>query len=148
MAANTNPIFTRVGDIGMAGAVLGATAVTNLDGTGALSPIYQADTTEGSYVTRIIAKPVSSANATVVRIYICSVTGAFTSGTSNTVANTDLIAEQTLPANTVSATAASPQFEIPINIALPIGFRLLASFGTSTGGAGTGYKLTTIAAKY
>lgn len=151
MPANTSPIFTRAADIQLANAVLGPTANTALDGTSSATSsaiIFQSDTTEGGFVQKVILKSVGSPAATVARIFVCSVTGAFTMGTSNTAANTRLVAESTLPAITVSQTAASPQFEIPLNFALPAGWRLLISFGTSTGAAGTGYSVTVVGGKY
>ena len=149
MPANRFPIYTRTADVQIGGAVLGPSANTSLDGTGSnITSIFQADTTEGGFVQKVIAKPVGSPAATVLRIFVCTNTGAFTPGTTNTAANTSLIAEYSLPAITVSQTLASPQFEVPINFPLPSGFRLLATFGTSTGSAGTGYALSVVAGKY
>lgn len=151
MAANTDPIFTRAPDFQFADAVIGPVANTNLDGTSSSTSMYalaQADTVEGGFVQKVILKAVGSPAATVARLFVCSVTGALTMGTSNTAANTRLICEQTLPAITVSQTGASPQFEIPVNFALPAGYRLLMSFGTSTGSAGTGYSASVVLGKY
>jgi hypothetical protein len=94
MAANTNPIFGRTPDVQLGGAVLGPSANTAQDGTGAnTTSIFQADTTEGGFVDEIRLKPVGSPVATVVRVFLCTVTGAFTAGTSNTVVNTAMISE-------------------------------------------------------
>lgn len=151
MAANIDPIFTRVPDIGLAGAVAGPTANTNLDGTSSstsMVQVYQADATNGSYLEKIILKAVGSPAATVVRIFICTVSGSFTMGTDNTAANTSMVGELQLPAITLSQTAPSPQFEIPLGYGIPAGYRVLASFGTSTGASGTGYNPVMIAGKY
>lgn len=149
MAANIDPIYSRAPDVQMGAAILGPSANTALDGTGAnTTSIFQADSVNGGYVQKVIAKAVGSPAATVMRIFVCSVTGAFTPGTSNTAANTAMVAEYTLPAITVSQTAATPQYEIPVNFPLPAGWRLLATFGTSTGASGTGYALTTVGGKY
>jgi hypothetical protein len=151
MAANTDPIFTRTADVQIGGAVIGPTANTAQDGTSSSTSMYalfQADATEGGYVQRVTVKAVGSPAATVMRLYLSTITGSLTMGTTNTVANTSLIGEMTLPAITLSQTAATPQFEWPINMAFPPGYRLLASFGTSTGAAGTGYICNVIAGKY
>ncbi len=149
MAANTNPIYTRQGDVQLGAAVLGPNANTALDGTGAnINSVFQANATEGGYVYRMRFKPVGSPAATVARVFVCTVTGAFTPGTSNTAVNTSLIAEISLPAITLSQTAATPDFELPLMFPLPPGFRLLVSFGTSTGAAGTGYAVTTFGGRY
>lgn len=151
MAANTAPIFTRLGDPQVGGAVIGPTANTNLDGTSSSTSstlIYTSDATNGSYVQKVILKAVGSPAASVARVFLCTATGALTMGTTNTAANTSLIGEVAVPAITVSQTAASPQFEIPINIALGLDQKLLLAFGTSTGAAGTGYASTVVAGKY
>lgn len=152
MTANTSPIFARAPDLQIAGAILGPSA----QGGGVPSQgvdantvsFYQADATEGSYVESVILKPVGSPAATVVRIYVCSVTGAFTPGTSNTAATVALVRELTLQLITASATWAQNDYEIPLDLKLPAGWRLLIGFGTSTGAAGTGYYATTKAGKY
>jgi hypothetical protein len=107
-----------------------------------------ADATEGGFVDEIRLKPVGSPAATVVRIFICSVTGAFTPGTSNTAANTSLFAEVTLGSITSSNSAAQNDIAIPIRKLIPAGWRVLIAFGTSTGSAGTGYAVSTWGAKY
>lgn len=149
MAANTNPIFGRSPDVQLAGAVIGPSANTSQDGTGAnTTSIFQADTTEGGFVDEIRMKPVGSPAATVARVFVCTVTGAFTPGTSNTAANTAMIAEISLASVSSSNSAAQSDIAIPIRKALPAGYRLLMTFGTSTGASGTGYAVTTFATKY
>jgi hypothetical protein len=149
MAANTNPIFGRTPDVQLGGAVLGPSANTAQDGTGAnTTSIFQADTTEGGFVDEIRLKPVGSPAATVVRVFLCTVTGAFTAGTSNTVVNTAMISELSLAAVTTSNSFAQNDISIPIRKAIPAGYRLLMTFGTSTGASGTGYAVSTFATKY
>lgn len=151
MAANLNPIYCRTPDIQVGGAVLGPTANTNQDGTSSstsMTSIFQADTTEGSWVDEIRLKPVGSPAATVCRVFLFASAGALTMGTTNTAANTSMIAEITLPAVTTSNTVAQNDISIPIRKAIPAGYRLLMSFGTSTGASGTGYAATTFAGKY
>lgn len=146
---NIDPIYSRAGDIQLGAAVLGPSANTALDGTGAnTTSVFQADTTNGGYVDTLRLKPVGSPAATVARVFICTVTGAFTPGTSNTAANTSLYTEVTLPTITQSQAAASPDFTVPLKLALPPGYRLLLTFGTSTGAAGTGYAATVVGGKY
>jgi hypothetical protein len=149
MAANVNPIFGRTPDVQLGGAVLGPSANTSQDGTGAnITSIFQADTTEGGFVDEIRMKPVGSPAATVARIFICSVTGTFTPGTSNTAANTAMFAEITMGAVTSSNSAGQNDISIPIRKAIPAGYRLLIAFGTSTGASGTGYAVSTWGMKY
>jgi hypothetical protein len=149
MSANTNPIYPRTPDVQLGGAVLGPSANTVLDGTGAnVFPVFQADATEGGFLKKITLKAVGSPAATVVRAFVCSVTGAFTAGTSNTAANSALRGEVATVAITVSQTAATPEYIIPLDLALPPGYRVFLTFGTSTGAAGTGFAVTCEGGKY
>lgn len=147
--ANTAPIYIRTSDVQLAGAVIGTSANTATDGTGAnITQIFVADATEGSYVQYVRLKPISTIAATVARLWYCSDTGTFTPGTTNTAANTTMLAEVTIAAWTYSNTAASLTYDIPVNMPLPPGTKLLMTFGTSTGAATTGFNPITIAGKY
>lgn len=152
MAANINPIYSRTSDwqggTAVGGANLTTTAVTATDGSGNLVAIYQADTTEGSWVEGVSFKAIGSPAATVLRVFYCSATGAFTSGTTNTTTNTTLIGEIATVSWTASNTTASPEYFIPIRGMLPAGTRLLLGAGTSTGAAGNSYAVLTRAGKY
>lgn len=149
MPANTDPIYSRTPDIQLQGALVGPSANTATDGTGANSYlIFTADATNGGYVHKVILKAISTVAATVVRVFYCSATGAFTPGTTNTAANSTMVAELTLAAWTASNTTASPHYEIPINMPLMASTKLFVTFGTSTGAGTTGYNPLVIAGKY
>lgn len=149
MAANTSPIFTRTPDIQVGGAIIGSSANTATDGTGANTyVIFTADATEGGYVYLARFKPVSTIAATVIRVWVCTDTGAFTAGTTNTAANTGMLGEITVAAFTASNTIASPTYELAINMPLNASYKILATFGTSTGAGTTGFSVTTIGGKY
>lgn len=149
MTANVDPIYTRAPDVQLGGALIGSSANTATDGTGAnMYRIFTADATEGGFVYRVILKSVSTTAATVARLWYCSDTGSFTAGTTNTAANTTMIAELTLVSWTASNTTASPQYEIAVNFPLPPSTKLLMSFGTSTGAGTTGFNPLVIAGKY
>ena len=145
MAANTAPIYSIVGAtdsvaFNNTGLVVGPTANTAQDGTGTLYKAFTAGA-NGSYVQKIRFRPVGSPAATVCRVFIST-------STSTSATNTWLYDEITLPAVTVSQTAASSVFELPLNFALDPNFLLYVTFGTSTGSAGTGYSVVTIAGDY
>lgn len=149
MTANSNPIFSRTWDIQAASGVIGPSANTATDGTGANTPlVFTADSVEGGFVYKIILKPVASPAATVIRVFYCSATGAYTAGTTNTASNTAMVAELATTLWTASNVAASPQYEIPIMMGLPASTKLLMTFGTSTGAAGNGFTPIVIAGKY
>jgi hypothetical protein len=146
MPANTAPIFSITGDVNSvasnnSGLIVGPSANTALDGTGA--NIYKAFTAgaNGSYVQKVRFRPVGSPAATVARVFISS-------STTTNATNTWLYDEITLPSVTQSQTAASSVFEIPLNFALPANYLLYVTFGTSTGSSGTGYSVVVIAGDY
>ena len=145
MAANTAPIYSIAGDVNSvaalnSGLVVGPTANTAQDGSGTLYKAFTAGA-NGSFVQKMRFRPVVSPAATVCRVFISS-----SSTTSATV--TWLYDEITFPAVSVSQTAASSVFELPMNFALPANYLLYVTFGTSTGSTGTGYSIVTIAGDY
>jgi hypothetical protein len=145
MPANTAPIYSATGAVDSVaanntGLVVGPTANTAQDGSGTLYKAFTAGA-NGSYVQKIRFRPVGSPAATVCRVFIS--TSTTTSATA-----TWLYDEITLPAVTVSQTAASSVFELPLNFALDPNYLLYVTFGTSTGSAGTGYSVVTIAGDY
>ena len=145
MPANTSPIYSIVGATDStasnnSGTVSGPTANTAQDGSGTLIKAFTAGA-NGSYVQKIRFRPVGSPAATVCRVFISS------SSTTSATASW-LYDEITLPAVTVSQTAASSVFELPVNVALDPNYLLYVTFGTSTGSAGTGYSVVTIAGDY
>jgi len=145
MPANTSPIYSITGDVqsvaqNNSGLIVGPTANTALDGTGTLYKLFTAGA-NGSYVQKIRFRPVGSPAATVCRIFISS-------STSTSATNTWLYDEITLPAVTLSQTAATSVFELPLNFALNASYLLYVTFGTSTGSAGTGYSVVCIAGDY
>ena len=145
MPANTSPIYSIVGAVDSvatnnSGLVVGPTANTAQDGSGTLYKAFTAGT-NGSYIQKMRFRPVGSPAATVCRVFISS------SSTTSATA-TWLYDEITLPATTVSQTAATSVFEIPLNFALDPSYLLYVTFGTSTGSSGTGYSIVTIAGDY
>jgi hypothetical protein len=145
MPANTAPIYSIVGAVDSvatnnSGLVVGPTANTALDGSGTLYKAFTAGT-NGSYVQKMRFRPVGSPAATVCRIFISS-------STTTSATATWLYDEITLPSTTLSQTAATSVFEIPLNFALDPSYLLYVTFGTSTGSTGTGYSIVTIAGDY
>lgn len=145
MPANTSPIYSIVGATDSvaannSGLVVGPTANTALDGTGTMYKAFTAGS-NGSYVQKIRFRPVGSPAATVCRVFISS-------STTTSATATWLYDEITLPAVTLSQTAATSVFELPLNFALDPNYLLYVTFGTSTGSSGTGYSVVTIAGDY
>jgi hypothetical protein len=154
MAANSDPIYSKVADIQQstlaAATFLGPTANTAQDGTGTIYPVFTADATNGGFLQKLMMQSISTVIATVMRVFLSDTTPTVTSGAlvSNTSANTHLIWEIALPAVTVSQVAAAPHLELAMNMAIPPGYRISVTFGTSTGASTTGWNVTAVGGKY
>lgn len=131
MPANNQPIFTRLADVQWtASAMTVANTTTDLTaGTSYL--VFTADATNGGYVQRIRFRTLgTNSNATVARVWINN--GA----TTATEANNTLIDEITLPTTAVSQVASQANYELPLNFALPAGYRIYVTLGTAPTSAG------------
>ena len=122
MAANNSPIFPKIGKT-LWGTV--ATANTALDGTGTVVTIFTADATNGSRVDLIRVMHAGTNIATVLRIFINN------GSTNATAGNNTLYKEVSVAANTISQTAASVDMEIPMDLALPAGYKINVTVGTT-----------------
>lgn len=142
MAANTSPIFTRTPDIQFVESMTAANNTIDItSGTSYL--VFTADATEGGFLReiRIKANPSQNTAATVVRVWI---NNGSTTGTSS---NSALFTEAGIPATTASATGATPDIIIPINIPLPASYKVYLTFGTAPGGSGE-FTAVAIGGKY
>ena len=147
MAQNTSPIFPLVPEVlwvsGVAAnaATPGVTANTTTDLTSGTiyGPIFTADATDGSRLDFIKVRALGTNVATVVRLWINN--GAATT----TAANNTLYLERTLSATTVSQTSELPDIILPLNISLPAGYRVYATFGTAVA---AGFHLTAVGGDY
>ena len=138
MAINTAPIFTGEPDIQW-GATALTTANTAKDGTGTVITVFTADASYGGFVTRIRFRAAGTNIATVVRVFI-------NNGSSNaTPANNILWDEISLAATSISETAALATYELPLNFALPAGYKINVTMGTTVA---AGYYITVIGGKY
>jgi hypothetical protein len=138
MAANIAPIFSAFGDVQW-----GTTPITTLNtarnGTGTVLTIFTADATNGGFVQRIRFRSAGTNISTVGRVFI-------NNGSDNdTPANNVLYDEITLTATTLSEVAALPVYELPLNFALPPGYKLNVTIGTSVA---VGYFVSVIGGKY
>ena len=138
MAANTNPVFSRLADVQWGATALTA-ANTAKDGTGTVLTVFTADATEGGYVHKIIARAAGTNIATVLRVFINN------GLTNTTAANNILYTELTLVATTLSEVAALQPYEVPLNFALPLGYKINCVLGTAVA---AGYYLSVIGGKY
>lgn len=140
MAANTTPIYSKVGDIQW-GTLL-ATANTAKDGTGTVVTIFTADATNGGRVERIKVRAAGTNVATVLRIFINN------GSTNGTAANNSLYAEITCPATTLSEVAALADPGVGVldfPLVLPPGYKLNCTVGTTVA---AGLYITACGGKY
>lgn len=144
--ANTDPIFTRLADIqwgatdgngGSAGPLL--TANTAKDGTGTVLTVFTADASEGGWVKGVLWQPAGTNITSVGRMFLNN------GSTNATLANNVYLGQITLPATTNSEVAAlfSPYF--PLNFALPPGYKINVTLGTTVA---AGYFVSVIGGKY
>jgi hypothetical protein len=143
MAANPNPIYSRVGAVGVNGAAtLGTAIVSDYNGTGANNAIvFTADATNGGFVQRIRLKALGTNAIAVLRVYINN------GSVNTTAANNSFYGEISLPATTASTTTATVDIDYPLNFALPPGYRLVCGISAAANLA-TGWAVTTIAGAY
>ena len=137
MAANTAPIFSISGDIEW-GATAITTANTAKDGTGTVLTVFTANV-DGGFVQRIRFRSAGTNIATVARVFINN------GSTNATAGNNILYDEITLAATTLSEVAALAVYELPLNFALPAGYVLNVTLGTTVA---AGYFVSVIGGKY
>ena len=134
---NTQPIFTASADTQWAVSV--TTANTTKDLSSGTSYLVFTASENGGYVQRLRFRALGSNVATVARIFI-------NNGSATTTAtNNALWDEISLALTTVSETSALSTYEIPLNFALPSGYRIYVTLGTAVA---AGYTVTCIGGKY
>ena len=123
MAAGTTPIFTATPNFGWGTTAL-ATANTAKDGTGTVLTCFTAGA-NGAFVQSIRFRPAGTNIATVVRVFI-------NNGSTNATAGNNILRDEiTASAITLSEVAAVTNFELPLNITLPAGYKVNVTVGTT-----------------
>ena len=141
MPANTQPIFSALGSIQW-GALAITAANTAKDGTGAVTTIAtgnNAGNSAGNFVQKLIARPLGTNVATVLRVFINN------GSVNTTAANNALIGELTLPATTLTEISAQADYVLPLNFALPAGYKINVTLGTAVA---AGYQISAIGGQY
>lgn len=140
MVANTDPIYSAAPAVGWSSAYI-VTANTTADLTsGSIYLLFTAGS-NGSFVqkVRLHATPAGNTTGTVLRLWMNN--GGATSSSSNNI----LFDEITLPATTASGTAATPDYEIPVNFGLPASYTLYATIHT---GSANGWAASVVGGNY
>jgi hypothetical protein len=144
MAANADPIYIRRGNnttngtTGMSQGITSAAADYAGDGANNVL-VFTADATNGSYVERIRFKAKGTNTASVARIFINN------GSTNGTATNNTFYGEQTLPATSATAVAATPEIDYAMNVALLAGHRIYVGLGTAVA---AGWVATAVAGDY
>lgn len=139
MAANTSPIFSRLADNQWATGTVLTGNTTKTGAAGTLYLVYTADATNGGYVDKLIAKPLGTNIATVLRVWMNN------GSSTGTAANNTMIHDVTLAATTNSETAQIGKTEVPLGFALPAGYKLYVTIGTTVT---AGFDVAVIGGKY
>ena len=136
MVANTAPIFTDIPNIGFASGITAAN--TAKDGTGTVDLVFTAGA-DGSFVQKLKIRPKGTNVATVLRVFL-------NNGSAPTTATNNMLFEEVgLPATTNIETTSIVGLELPMNIALPAGWRIYVTLGTLVAG---GYAVTALGGDY
>jgi hypothetical protein len=146
MAANTSPIYSLAPIIQWGGFALKTANTTRDLFTGTpvtvgsdAALIFTADPTNGGYVQKIRFRAAGACTASVARIFINN------GSVITDVANNSLYEEFLLPTVASSETVQTLNQEIILGFALPAGYRIYVTLGTTVVG---GYYITTIGGKY
>ncbi len=145
MARNTSPTFTLVAKNSFA-KVTGVDG--SMDGTDAdVQLLFTAHATDGSFINRLIAQPISTSGSTtastaILRIYLNN------GSTVGTASNNQLIQEFQLSNSNVNVTgtAASVSYQIPLNFQIEAGYKIYV--GVTALAANTQYNITAIGGDY
>ncbi|MFZ6655943.1 hypothetical protein [Undibacterium sp. TJN19] len=123
MAANTSPIFPMIPRVLLS--PLLTTANTAKDGTGTVTQISVVAGTNGAFVESIEALPIGTNTASVLRVFLNN------GSATTTAANNILWEEVSLPATTLTEIAGQTKIVIPLYRAIPAGYILYATLGTT-----------------
>jgi len=140
MALNTAPIYSGVGDIQWGTTAL-TTANPSYEASGSGAVLFFSASASGSFVQRVRFKASGSTTATVARIFIAD------TELPSTGSNVVLFDEVTLAATTATQTAATAVYEIPMNVALPPNYKIVATVATAQV-AGGGWYVSAVGGSY
>lgn len=126
MAANINPIYTKVGAITVWTTTLATVSVADYTWVGAHNQlIFTADATNWSYIKSLRFKALWTNVGAVARIYI-------NNGSTNwTATNNQFFWEISLPATTASTTSSTLDIDYPLWIALPPWYKIYVWLGAT-----------------
>ncbi|MFZ6874216.1 hypothetical protein ACO0LF_19335 [Undibacterium sp. Di27W] len=123
MAANISPVFPLIPRVLISNLI--TTANINKDGTGTTTQISLPAGPNGAFVESVEALPTGTNTASVLRIFL-------NNGSATTIAANNILWEEiSLPATVLSEVASQTKIVIPMNRAIPAGYTLYATIGTT-----------------
>ena len=134
-APNVQPLFSRVANLGYVVLTTGFSESTGVDAV----LLFTADPTNGSFIASVVAMPLGTNVASVLRVFVNN-GSAFTTASNNTLWN-----EASLPATTVTQVAAQSQVILAVNFAVPPSYRLGVLIGTTVS---AGWGITALGGTY
>lgn len=143
MVANINPIYVLTPDVSSNGTTGFSTTLTTATGdytgvSGNHTLVHTAGS-NGSYVRKLKFKAIGTNVASVARVYINN------GSTNGTATNNTFYSEISLPSTTATNNASTADLDLPIEIALPAGFRIYVGLGTTVA---AGWVCTCVAGQY
>lgn len=141
MAANTQPIYSRIADIQWITGITTANTTQDLTaGTNYL--VFTADATNGGYLYSLRFMPIRAIAATTATVAVIWMNNGSTTGTA---ANNIMIDNISLPAVTTSATVANNVFDVSVMKPIPASYRVYITIHTASA---NGWMCTAFGGKY
>ena len=132
MPAGTQPIYVSRPKVYWSNTITAANITKDLTSGTLNPPIFQANTSNGSFVDHIRARSVGTNVASVARIFLNN--GGNTAQMNNGIANNAMITEISLPVTNISETGAQPDVILPLKMALQAGYNVHVTLGTAVAG--------------
>ena len=151
MAANVDPIYSRLGDVQSNTTLIAAVNAVLYNAAGTIGTdvykIWTADATNGGFLQRVRVKYVANATTTSVACVMKFFLTAASSG-AVTDATSWFYDEMAIPATgALTTTAANITYDMPFNFALPAGWSVVCKI-TVAQPASCGFVATGIGGKY
>jgi hypothetical protein len=150
MSANISPIYSRTPDVQVTTGVLSSGNTTvdltnvHIPSTGNAMMIFQASSSEGGRLDRIVIQPLGTNTATVMRLWYSKANISSTDPSAGANNNAQL-RDVTLVGTTVSQVAAIGTVEVQLDLPMPGGGQVWYTIGTSVA---AGFAVTGIGGKY
>jgi hypothetical protein len=122
---NTRPIYSALPNLGWAKV---STVNTTKTGTGTVYTVFTADATNGGRISHVRIRAYDTNGVTtVLRVFINN------GGTNATASNNTLYTEAFIDIRSNSLTSADYELEVPLNLALPAGYKVFVTLSNSIG---------------